>query len=88
MNGFQGNNVYIVPSISMAKTSTSTPRIVSGTTLGDKDNDDVDTETLAHAETSVYYENEDEDDGKNEIIEETPKGSPERKTSEGNETFS
>ena len=61
----------------------------------DNDNDtqiDINYDTQQHAEDSIYIddedENHDEDDGKNEIEPETPNGPSERKTSEGNVTFS
>ena len=68
------------------------------------DYDDDNNDTQPHAEDSIYIDdddnneddtknqenksNDDEDDGKNEIEPETPKGPSERKTSEGNVTFS
>lgn len=70
----------------------------------DDDNDDNDTQPHAEDSIYIEEDdnndnddnhinqenksNEDEDDGKNEIEPETPKGPSERKTSEGNVTFS
>lgn len=95
--GSQGNDSYIVPSIPMAititpRSGTTTPPSIP--TIGNEENQDI-IDTQPHAEDSIYIEDDDqdivhhndEDDGKNEIEPETPKGA-ERKTSEGNVTFS
>jgi len=99
--GTQGTDSYVA--IPMSITKTQPPRSDSntpqgtGSTLGhldlndEEDNDDDiemnDTLTEQHAEDSIYIEEEEEEDGSKVDEVETPMGSPERKTSEGNDTM-
>jgi len=93
--GTQGTDSYVAIPMSITKSTVprsgcTTPQGMSpGPTLGklpqeeEEENEPMnDTLTEPQAEDSI-----DEEDGKQEVEDETPRGSPERKTSEGNDTM-